>query len=599
LAAATGRRARRALAALLVLGGGLAVLELVTDRPPLRRAHTSARRPAPAAPIASSSPTDKVRFPRYNHVYGRATHNSYFTGRRPHELPWPVEAVSGSEERILDQLLHDGVRSIELDVHRGAPGSWAIFHTYSRANSRFATLDDALESLQVFHRALPRHEVVNIIIELKETWPPWPFPSARAFDEEHTIRQFDEVFRRRLGATLFTPSDLLARAPGAVDLLAAGEAAGWPTTDELRGKFIVNVLGNWSNNSSEWVRYATEEGGVRERVAFPLRSIFALDGTGQSGRPGERHEPVDPRALEAAQRNSIFWQLENLAFDPAGVAAFVERQNGVIRAGSAFAKDEQRARIARGVQLLQTDFPWFFDTGAITPPPGLPTDPRRRNFDPEIPGRPPIPDEALLEPGERIYLSAEGPLFRFVEIDPAAREDLETLVAGSTVSSSEAFPESARVEGASGTLRAESDDGTEWIEVGRELDALDHGALVAFARGVEKGKPFDVRVDAGPLEPGEAGEMLALAVENESGGARIDARTAARLAEGALGAAPAWRRLGSFVFERPVRRLGLAIPRGDVLFVGTLRRGARLRLRDLPGERSAAPGATAADLSVP
>ncbi|HVY62529.1 MAG TPA: hypothetical protein VHF22_12790, partial [Planctomycetota bacterium] len=62
---------------------------------------------------------------------------------------------------------------------------------------------------------------------------------------------------------------------------------------------------------------------------------------------------------------------------------------------------------------------------------------------------------------------------------------------------------------------------------------------------------------------------------------------------------PAWRSLGSFSLAAPVARMGLAIPRGDVLFVRPRADGAALPLAGLPVERRARPDSVAVDLSVP
>src|SRR6266571_2031442 len=58
---------------------------------------------------------------------------------------------------------------------------------------------------------------------------------------------------------LYTPADFLARCPGASTMVECAQTAGWPTIGELRGKFIVNVIGNWSTTAYDWVVYATSE----------------------------------------------------------------------------------------------------------------------------------------------------------------------------------------------------------------------------------------------------------------------------------------------------------------------------------------------------
>src|SRR4051812_2825861 len=81
--------------------------------------HVRARRPRVRLEGASALP--------YDAVYGIATHNSYWIDRNP----FGERAASGTQEQILDQLLHEQVRALELDVHFNAnrPGVWSVYHT--------------------------------------------------------------------------------------------------------------------------------------------------------------------------------------------------------------------------------------------------------------------------------------------------------------------------------------------------------------------------------------------------------------------------------------------------------------------------------------
>src|SRR5262249_23691470 len=162
-------------------------------------------------------------------------HNSYWINRNHFLDPW----ASGTQELILDQLLHEHARALEIDVHTddGHPGQWSIYHTNRPDFSQVHTLAELVELLRVFHRVLPRHEVLNIIMELKNTnivaWPPGA--TEHNFLSDHTVDQFDQTFRAGLGDALYTPRDLLARAAPGSTLRRAAEVAGWPTIDELRG----------------------------------------------------------------------------------------------------------------------------------------------------------------------------------------------------------------------------------------------------------------------------------------------------------------------------------------------------------------------------
>src|SRR5947207_5891447 len=108
-------------------------------------------------------------YPPYNEVYGIATHNSYWINRGDNLDP----RASGTQELISDQFLHDHVRAIEIDVHsEGAlPGQWKVYHTGGNGNFLGRYLEDYLEYLRNFHYAVPQHDVINVIIELKNVDP--------------------------------------------------------------------------------------------------------------------------------------------------------------------------------------------------------------------------------------------------------------------------------------------------------------------------------------------------------------------------------------------------------------------------------------------
>src|SRR5215831_5255637 len=101
------------------------------------------------------------QLPAYNRVYGVATHNSYWINRSDQQ-DWHG---SGSQEILSDQLLHDHVRAIELDIHsNNAPdGDWLVYHTSRAEDFSCSPLSDCLQMLRAFHYAVPRHEVINVV----------------------------------------------------------------------------------------------------------------------------------------------------------------------------------------------------------------------------------------------------------------------------------------------------------------------------------------------------------------------------------------------------------------------------------------------------
>ena len=183
----------------------------------------------------------------YNEIQQRSIHNAY-----------------DKNEQLLDLLIAHRVRNIELDLHHdissfcgGISGltlisraaNWGIYHTIAEPNVNVCTLVDTLKLLKAFHEASPNHEVLTIQLEL-------------AGMKSIGISTFSTYGPDMLDATLtnilgrqniFTPSDLLAANPGTSTLfVAAGNtvvpgappAGNWPTTTDLRGKFIFVIHGD-------------------------------------------------------------------------------------------------------------------------------------------------------------------------------------------------------------------------------------------------------------------------------------------------------------------------------------------------------------------
>ena len=290
----------------------------------------------------------------YDQVWQIATHNSYWVDRAtPNDL-----LASGTGERLLDQLLHDGVRTLEIDIHPdpSRAGGFVVHHTVP-GNSVCAKLEDCLAPLRLLHHVLPHHEVVTVVLELKGIIEP-------TFDSAHTIDDLDRVLGTELAAEIYRPADLLDRCPAAAatTLAACAAAAGWPSVAELRGRVIVTLLGNWDDIGNaqatrDWVDYATAA-DMRQRAAFPMASSWKLTEAALSPRLQALVTQAD---LDAAFEQSAFLQIEDLT-DPR-IDPFLARR-GVIRVDGAFAPDDQSARLARGMQLLQTDFPWITVDGA-------------------------------------------------------------------------------------------------------------------------------------------------------------------------------------------------------------------------------------------
>ena len=284
-------RAVGVLLALALVAAGVSVLQV-----------------APAAPATQAA---GGALPHYNEVYGVATHNSYWINRSDQE----DLHSSGTQELLSDQLLQDHARAIELDVHsEGAPsGKWKVYHTSDSEDFSCRYLDDCLQMLRNFQYAVPQHEVVNVVVELKNTVSytgvtSLGYHTHDNFTGDHTIEQFDSTFTQALGAALYTPSEFLSR-PGCTaqgtTMVQCAAAAGWPTIDQLRGKFIINVIGNWSSAGKDWVNYAS--GDMHARVAFPIQSVFGVEPAASNAPAGcGDHTTTYHAPLEGAFANPYF-----------------------------------------------------------------------------------------------------------------------------------------------------------------------------------------------------------------------------------------------------------------------------------------------------
>lgn len=490
--------------------------------------------------------------PPYDAVWGAATHNSYWVDRDR----FPEARANGVQERLLDQLLHEHVRAIELDLHRfdGHAGVFSVYHTDRVTNSLCSPLDECLKQLQLFQYLVPEHDVVNVILELKEMW-------GHLFDREHTIAQLDATLRRYLGDALYTPRDFLARcAPGAT-LRSCARSAGWPTIDRLRGRFIVNVLGNWNYNANDWVDYA-----ARGRVAFPMRSVLDESGRRSTGLAADGvHDPLDAGALAAADEASIFWQVE--ALDHPEVDRFVA-EHGVVRAKSAQSWREQRERIARGFQFVMTDHPWHVVDDR---PDGVaPVDAARRLR--AIGGD--AAGELAREPGARLYAVTDVARLLMTATAPVDEPASEWETAPSTTRL-DRFLGRARPRGV-GCLRAAGADGRDAFMVCRQTIDGELARITLRTRHAGQLRERVLAVDSDPRSAGAAGDLIRLRVTRVGGQSCAQAASASQLRDGA----PAWTALGVECFDAPLVEQGLAAS-GDVLFVGTRHDGAPLSAASL------------------
>lgn len=303
--------------------------------------------PAPSDP---PGPADTLRM---NEAWLAGTHNSYWVDRGVAQDLFS----SGVQESLLDQLIADGARAIELDVHPDPRSAHAyrVFHTVP-GNSLCDDLADCLRPLRLFHAALPRHEVVHVVIELKEF-------AASSFDAQHTVDDLERILEASLGPWLYRPGDLLdACDPEGTqpdpDLTSCLARTGWPTLAEMRGRFVVSVLGNFDDllpqakGTLDWATF-TLHGDLRSRTAFSMASSWKLD---WDQLPQKIRDELSREDLERARRRAVFLQVEDTA-DP-NLPLFLA-DGAMVRIDGAFTVEQQLERIALGAQILQGDTPWI------------------------------------------------------------------------------------------------------------------------------------------------------------------------------------------------------------------------------------------------
>jgi hypothetical protein len=280
----------------------------------------------------------------YSQVWQLASHNSYWAERRGGD-PW----AAGVNERLLDQLLADGVRTIELDIHPSeVPHEFRVYHLQP-GDSQCDSLRECLAVLRMFQHALPQHRPLLVLLELKHLF-------AAMWDADHSPDDLDRILHAELGSALYTPGNFMEPClpPGITSLRACMEQTGWPAVNDLAGRVLFATMGYWhmfgGSNDVAWVEYATSR-PIAERAAFPLAldtRYFTLSSDGQAA--------ISETEFGKAMAQVAFWYSEDendpLTLEFAG-------RGGVVMYGVATAPDRQLRGIAKGLQILQTDTPWL------------------------------------------------------------------------------------------------------------------------------------------------------------------------------------------------------------------------------------------------
>ena len=200
---------------------------------------------------------------RYNEVRQTSSHNAF-----------------QRSEGIYDQVVYWRIRSLEIDLHRGKPfrdalkKDWYIYHVAGIDPD--TTVDRFSGFLQIcsgIQRAIPRHEVITVFLDVKDRFH-------KKASASQSAAVLDGLLINALGEDhIYRPQDLLAREPGAASLQEAVAAQGWPTLEELRGRFLF-VLTGGEKDLTTYTTAAKANG----RVAFLSAAV-----SNASDVPGEGH----------------------------------------------------------------------------------------------------------------------------------------------------------------------------------------------------------------------------------------------------------------------------------------------------------------------
>lgn len=172
----------------------------------------------------------------YNQVSFKASHNSYDRDETlAEQLHWDP-----------DKPWQGGCRGLELDINQSDEGNyWSVGHVGGYSDSE-RQLSQFLAELSVWSRDNPGHDVVTLYLDLKEV-------------HEGFAADLDSYVLDYLTVPLYRPVELMGSQS---NLENGARYNGWPTLNDLRGKFIVVLSGDSGAKDA----YAHDN--PRERVCF-------------------------------------------------------------------------------------------------------------------------------------------------------------------------------------------------------------------------------------------------------------------------------------------------------------------------------------------
>jgi len=206
-----------------------------------------AGQPADGQPVEPAMyPLDDVL--RINHIQAKGTHNSYHLQPLPVTIPdWDY-----NHAKLSVQLQDQGVRQIELDIHKNDKGGFDVFHVpFVDPKSVCDTLRSCLTEVKAWSDDHPGHHVLFILIEPKDA-----IDLVKIDDYNAVDAAILEVWPED---RLVRPDDVRGEHPTLRDAL---ETDGWPTLGASRNKAMFVMLDGGDHRKNYLKTFPNLEGAV-------------------------------------------------------------------------------------------------------------------------------------------------------------------------------------------------------------------------------------------------------------------------------------------------------------------------------------------------
>ncbi|MCA9771727.1 MAG: hypothetical protein KC466_04915, partial [Myxococcales bacterium] len=239
----------------------------------------------------------------------KGTHNSYHM-----EPDFAFDASHRYTQPPLEvQLERDGVRALELDIHRDPfTGEVLVFHIFLiDPKTRCDTLEKCLTTVRDWSDANPDHLPIFIWIEPKDIFLGYPGTD---------LGPVDTVIRDVLGDRVFTPDDLQGAYGSPRERV---EAEGWPPLDEVRGRVLFILL----------VTDARSQAYTRDFTSLAGRAMFARAEADRYREPwsvvAKINDPTQTDAIRAALDADLLVASNTCAADQPDAACEAELAAGL------------------------------------------------------------------------------------------------------------------------------------------------------------------------------------------------------------------------------------------------------------------------------